>query len=88
MCGICRTVNCIRRRLCGCGCNRNNGRYSYDYNGCNECGYNYDRCGCNSRYTEPRMNVVCANQRDDGFTPCCDDNDCNCHKHHHDRCCD
>lgn len=86
MCGICRTVNCIRRRLFGsCGCN-NNSDYScentYSYNGCdNDCHYsysNYDNgCG-NSRYSEPRTRITCANQRDNGFTPCCDDDDCSC----------
>lgn len=82
MCGICGTVNCIRRRLFGsCGCNnsRSNG-CTYNYNGCDDCDYNYNNCGCNSRYTEPRTNVVCANQRDNGFTPCCDDNDCSCNR--------
>ncbi len=89
MCGICRTVNCIRRRLfgnCGCG-NRYSNSSDYGYNNCDNCGYDYNNCGCNSRYSEPRMNVVCANQRNDGFTPCCDDNDCHCHKTHHNNCC-
>lgn len=90
MCGICRTVNCIRRRLFGCGCgNYNNGCNTYNYRGCDsDCAYEY-RSGCSSRYTEPCTNVVCANQRDNGFTPCCDDDDCVCHKHHkHDCNCD
>ncbi len=83
MCGICRTVNCIRRKIFGscCGYTRSD---CYGYNGCDNDCYNN---GC-SRYSEPRMNVICANQRDNGFTPCCDNKDIKCHKHHHDCGCD
>lgn len=97
MCGICRTVNCVRRRLfgsCGCGCNHNHNNgcdYSttYSYNGCDDdCYRQRNTDGCyNGRYAEPRTRISCANQRNNGFTPCCEDSDCGCHKHHDD-CCD
>jgi len=91
MCGICNVVNCVRRAFCG---NRTGyGRYNrcentYSYRGCDDdCGYTYNRnngCGC-SRYSEPRTRITCANQRDNGFTPCCDESNC-CHDHCHDHC--
>ena len=97
MSGICRTVNCVRRRLFGCGCGCNSGRNScgngcgnngsYSYRGCDDgCAYNY-RSDCSSRYSEPDTNIICANQRGNGFTPCCDDDECGCHKRKH-NCCD
>ena len=90
MCGICRTVNCIRRRLFGCGCSCNDNydcHETYSYRGCDTC-ERESRCGCSSRFTEPDTNVICANQRNNGFTPCCGDDECRCHKHHHNNCCE
>ena len=84
MCGICRTVNCIRRRLFGCGCGCS-GEESCDHGCDNDCRYERHN-GFNSRYAEPDTNIICANQRSSGFTPCCDDDDCRCHKHHHNGC--
>ena len=76
MCCICNVVNCIRRNLSCCG-NCNSRR-------------NYSDCGCsgynNSRYSEPRTNVVCANQRNSCFAPCCDDDSTRCHEHHNHGC--
>ena len=85
MCGICNVVNCIRRNICG-GCGTR--RYT-DSCGC-RANRNVDDCGCNSRYAEPRTNVVCANQQNDCYKPCCGNDDCNCRRnnHHHDNCCE
>lgn len=82
MCGICNVVNCIKRSLCGCGRNRGCGSNNYyRYNGCsNDCDYGYNSCG----RQEPRTRITCANRSENCYTPCREDNDCSCHKHHHD----
>lgn len=73
MCGICSIVNCIKRNLCGCGCRRSSGCARN-----NGCGYARNN-GCGYR-EEPCMNVICANQETQNFTPCRDNDNCRCHR--------